>query len=483
MSDLCLQLSRNLTNSLFLVALIVGQIGSSSNADEAKITPSNRAEESLSLEMAQGGIGRFRPDHWGMVKGRIANHGDQPATCLTVVTPEGSGGLQFARRMTIPSQVVFESNWPVYIHQAKASGGVEFQYLFFPQGEDDGVIRHNKGSGEIPTFSGITQFELLPLCGHVADSGPNSIRETSVNVLLGIMRHSAYAKTSVTSIKPSEITADPECLDGLSQIAVTDSNLMAFPQACEALRTWTLRGGRLLIAVDKTGPAVVEALLGDSLPITVVGESTTNSVQLEINPEYSRTQYSVRSVMREFSEPIGYVRVIPGSCEKIWTVDGWPVSVTKAIGRGRVLLTTISAEAFYEPNENALEGHPKHSLIASCRRMQEAMFKTQADSVIEQSVAADQAAALIGYGIPSRRVALVLLGVFPVGVLVIGLYLQKRSSGEQLVFVVPGLAMVAALPALVIAFQIRSVAPTTVIESIVVNSSPGLTNQPADGFA
>ena len=485
MTDLCLQLSRRAKSLLLIGTLVVGQLCSPLKADETSNAnaASAGAGDSLTIEMAQSGTGRFMPNHWGMVKGRIANYGNHPATCLTVVTPEGSEGLQFARQLTIPPQVAFESNWPVYVHEAKASGGVEFQYLFFPNGEDDGVIRHEEGSKEIPSFSGITQFELLPLSGHVGDSGPGLTKESSVNVLFGVMRYTAYSKYSVTAIKTSDITADSECLDSMSQIAVTDSNLLAFPQACEALRAWTLRGGHLLIAVDQTGPAVVEALLGDSLPMVVVGETTANSVQLDINPEYSQTQYPVRSVVREYPEPVRYVRVIPDSCEKIWTVDGWPVSITKTIGRGTVLLTMISAEVFYERTEHKTEGQPDHALIASCRRMQDAMFMTQTDSVIEQAVAADQAAALIGYGIPSRRIAVGLLGIFPIGILLVGLFLQKRASGELLVFAVPCLSIIASLPAVVMAFQIRSVAPATVIESVVINSSKGFTDLPADGFA
>ena len=485
MPDCCFQLLRCLRILPVLIVVSVASLCTALHADEAKASkPSdNESNESLNIQMRQAGIGRFRPDHWGMVKGQIGNASDRPATSLTVVTPAGSEGLQFARELTLPAKVVFESSWPVYVREAKASGGVEFEYLFFPDGQDDGVIRRESHSSEIPSFQGMTQIDLLPLCGLLGDTGLDIEADTPVYDLMGVMRFAALANKGVTSINSAEITADPECLDALDQIAVTNPELASFPQACDALRAWVLRGGRLLIAADLTGPDVIETLLGDSLPMSFVGETTTNALTLELNPEYPQAQYPVRSVVREYPEPVRYVRVIPEQCEKIWTVDGWPVAMTKSLGRGSVLITTISAKVFLDPANYENSSHPVHALIPSSRRMQEVMFTKRPTSIIDGTVASDQAAALIGYRIPSRNVAVLLLAIFPVAMLVVGLLLQKRNSGERLIIAVPALAIIAALPAAMVGFQIRNVAPATVIESIVINSSQGFTDLPADGFA
>ena len=468
-----------------LFFLSVAALCTALNADESKTSnPSNiDHEESPSVQMRQAGIGRFRPDHWGMVKGKIGNATDQPATSLTVVTPAGSDGLQFARKLTLPAKVAFESSWPVYVREAKAAGGVEFQYLFFPDGQDDGVIRREAHSSELPSFHGMTQFDLLPLSGMVGDTGANPEADIPVYDLIAVMRYATMANKAVTLINSAEITADPECLDAMDQIAVTNPAVVDFPQACEALRAWVLRGGRLLIAADLTGPDVVEALLGDNLPMTIVGETTTNALTLEINPEYPQPQYPVRSVAREYAEPIRYLRVVPEQCEKIWTVDGWPVAMAKSLGRGSVLVTTISAKVFIDPADYQDSSHPFHALIASSRRMQEVMFTSRSAPLIDETVASKQAASMIGYRIPSRSVAVLLLAIFPVAILVAGLILQKRDSGERLIVAVPALAILAALPAAIVGFQIRNVAPATVIESVVINSAQGFTDLPADGFA
>lgn len=453
-------------------------------ADEGGVqTPSPGVKpEKLSLVMGQSGIGRYRPGRWGLVTGQISNSGDEAATSLSVVTPSGSAGLQFARQITVPGNVSFASNWPVYVMNAEATGGVEFKYLFFPDGQDDGVIRRRDYDIDLPSFSGMTQRDLLPLCGLVGSTAPDRELDMPVHALMGVMRYNSVGNKSVTTLSAASITSSPECLDAMDQIAVTDSSLTSFPQACDALRTWVLRGGRLMIAAERTGPDAVEALLGDALPMTFVGETTTNAVTLDINPDYSKSQFAVRSVVREYPEPIHYYRVVAETCEPIWTVDGWPVAVAKNIGRGSVLVTTISTQVFYTPVSTKDETSPNYALIDSCRRIPEVMFTARPDPVIDEATAADQAAAQIGYRIPSRSVALVLLSIFPVGMLIAGIILLKRASGERLIVAVPAIAIITALPAAFVGFQIRSVAPATLIESVVVHSSQGFTELPADGF-
>jgi hypothetical protein len=90
---------------------------------------------------------------------------------------------------------------------------------------------------------------------------------------------------------------------------------------------------------------------------------------------------------------------------------------------------------------------------------------------------------MVGYEIPSRRMAMLLLAIFPCCLIVAGFQLQRRAHGEKLIILLPVLAVLAAIPAVVMALQIRSVAPPTMIETSVMHTSPGFTNIPNDGFA
>jgi len=437
----------------------------------------------VTVSMRTGGVGRYVPHRWGMVTGRITNAGSELASSLIVVTPLGSDGLQFARRIDVPPGISFETAWPVLVHKLSSQGLVEFQFLHFPSGEDDGLIRLGKNDREIPSFSGISQKDARPLCGIIGNSTAQPVDESATQAMLGAMHFVSEGNIRIVSINARDLTSGMECLDGLDQLAVTDPDLLRYPQACECIRLWVQGGGRLMLVMERTGSAVAEALLGDCLPVTVVGETTTNTVNLELNPEYTKNQYPVRAVEREFPEPVRYLRMQPGAGEVIWTVDGWPVAMRASMGDGTVLLTSISSDVFITTTEWRGAGTPSYELIESTRRMQDAMFAKRNPPLVPEQAAAAAAAELIGYQIPSRRVAFWLLLILPVGLLVGGVALQKKSLGERLIYVVPALSLLAAAPAAWIGFQIRSVAPMTVIETAVIQSIPGMTQSPEAGFA
>ena len=276
-------------------------------SEVAAVAPNNIADPGeVSVVMRTGGIGRYVPNRWSMVTGKITNAGPNLAPSLIVVTPLGSEGLQFARRVDVPPGLSFETAWPVLVHKLSPQGLVEFQYLHFPSGEDDGLIRLGKNEREIPSFSGLSQKDARPLCGIMIDSTTEPADESATQAMIATMHFVSEGNIRVVSINVRDLRAGTECLDGLDQLAITDPELQKYPEACECIRMWVQRGGRLLLAMEGTGSEVAEAILGDCLPFTVVGETTTNAVTLELNPDYTKNQYPVRAVDREFPEPIRF---------------------------------------------------------------------------------------------------------------------------------------------------------------------------------
>lgn len=445
--------------------------------------PSSSVPEDVTARIGVGGFGRYTTDRWGVAKATVANRSDAPASSLIVVTPAGSGGLQYARQIDVPSKVAFDTLWPIRLASLNSPGMIEFQYLYFPHGEDDGVIRHEHHDRQIPTFSGITKNGPGGLTGWIVESGDVPSAETAIHHLLRALRFSKYGDQTVVSFTAREITERRECLDPLDQLGISDPQLVRYPQACEAIRMWVQSGGRLLIQLDKTGSEVAEMLLGESLPLTIVGATSTNTVQLDLNPEYQDNQYPERVVNREFDEPVRYLRVVPAGGETIWRVDNWPVAVRVPIGNGIAVVTTISPDVFIERKTETAEGSPPYSLIPSSRRMVDSLFSPRTSPLIGEPAASQQAAAMVGYEIPSRRIALLLLVIFPVLLISAGILLQRLAIGERLVWVLPMLAILAAIPAVVFGLRIRSVAPTTVIETLVIHSAPAASEVVSEGFA
>ena len=429
------------------------------------------------------GFGSFVTGRWGVARASFVNPGDSPTSNLLVVTPQGSEGLQYARKIEIPARAAFDSICPVRLSNNAVNGSYEFQYLHFPGGVDDGVIRHQRFDGQIPTFSGIARNGPAGLSGWISDFHQPIGADDGIQQMLSAMRLEKYGDQTIVSSPAWDLTERSECLDPLDNLAVSDPELRRFPQACESIRLWVQRGGRLLILLDCTGSDVAELLIGDCLPLTVVGETSTNRVQLNLNPDYQLNQYPVRTVTREFQEPIRYVRVVPEAGETIWSVDGWPVAICARLGSGCVVVTTISASVFVQ-QESATPGkEATHGIIASSRRMHEALFNPRPAPLINESVAAKLAVRMIGYEIPSKRVALLFLMVFPVTLIVVCIVLQRRAVGEHLVWVLPAVAVLAAIPAVAFGLRIRAVAPPTIIETRVIQSSPGQSRLASDGYA
>ncbi|MEN9554583.1 MAG: hypothetical protein RLZZ232_869 [Planctomycetota bacterium] len=450
-------------------------------ADEPAAASDGGATETKVM-IRSGATGRFVFGRWGAVTGSVSNSNNSAARSLMVVTPS-TGGLQYSRRIEVPARTIFDTTWPVLVTGKKAPGPVDFRYLHFPTGEDDGVIRNSANESELPSFSVLASDGPLGLTGYLPDNRSDERGEDFAMALCQAGRFNKLGVAGVASFLSRDISHHSECLDPLDALAVGDPRLSNYPMACDAIRAWLQRGGRLYLPLDVVGEDVVRTLLGELFPLTVVGETSSNNVLLELNPEYPKAQYPTRSVAREFDEPVRYLRIVPGTGEVIWSVDNWPVALRLPVGRGFVVITAIDSRVFVERRKDGAEGAPAWTTIASSRRMVDTLFDARPAPLISQPVAAEHAAALVGYQVPGRATAFVLLSVFPVLLFVVGGYLLRRSAGERLVWVVPALAVVAAVPALVTGMQIRSVAPNTLIETRVMMAGTGATDVVSDGFA
>lgn len=434
-----------------------------------------------SVRVRSGGTGRFFFGRWGTVSGTLENLNDKPTRSLIVVTP-ASGGLQYGRNIEVPAKSMFESSWPVYLSGPIKTGPMDFQYLHFPGGEEDGVIRRERHETLLPSFTVIASSNDAGVTGYLPESGP--FRDDAA--LMECVQALKFAKTNsmlLASFLARDISHHPESLEPLDSLVVADSRLVEHPQAAESIRIWMQRGGRLMIPLDFVGEDVARMLLGDALPFTVVGKSSSNSIRLDVNPDYPEKQYPQRFVERTFDEPVPYLRVMPGAGETVWSVDGWPVAIRVPVGNGTAMVTCISPTVFFEPRTTWKEGEPSAGPIASSRRMLETLFERRSPPLVHNEIAGGNAASLVGYDIPSRSVAVILLLVFPVVMTAVGAWLYRRGAGERILWVVPALALASAVPAFAIGMSIRSVAPETFVESRIVYASPGATEVAEDGVA
>ena len=441
------------------------------------------AQPELTLRMNAGGIGRHVSSRWGMTKATVTNAGPEKQTALIVVTPPASGGLQYAKKVSVPARSTFETSWPVRVGKVDTQLS-DFKYLIFPTGAEDGLIHRGRDDEFFPSYSGlITPNTVLGQTGFLPDiDEPNEHQAATLN-LLRLMSYSRRQEVTVTAINLADLSSHGECLDPLDQLTVTASQLLHYPDAIDSIRAWLQRGGRLWVRLDRTGIDAARSLLDDALPLSVVGETTTNSVVLTLNPDYRKQTYPTREVERTFDEPIRYVRVVQENGEVFWSIDGWPVAMRVSVGRGTAVVTTVDSSVFCIRQSRTREDGPEFRLIPSAEPMQAALFMNRQEPVLRQDSVTEQAASVIGYRIPSRFTAIGLTLCFPVVLLAVGVWLQRRDQGERLIILLPLIAILVAIPAVGLGSLGRGVAPTTVIETAFIQSVPGSKRLVSDGYA
>ncbi len=445
--------------------------------------PTAAAESEWKVRVNAGGIGRYVAGRWGMAKAVASNTGTSTQSGLVVITPPGSGGLQYAKTIAVPARASFETTWPVRVGAVNTKIS-DFSYLVFPGGLEDGLIHRKTQDEFIPNYSGMVELiHSMGSTGFLCDQDEPTRHRDATTILLRVFLRSRFEDQKILTINAEDLSRQCECLEPLDQLTVTSPGLLNFPNAIASIRAWVQRGGNLWIRLDRTGLDSARAILSDALPLSVVGETTTNNVTLNLNPDYRQSLFPTRQVERTFDEPIRYVRVMQDGGDVMWSIEDWPVAIRVPVGRGTVVVTTVDSSVFFERRERERENTQEYKLVPSAEVMQQTLFGTRQASMLRKTDVSEQAASVIGYSIPSQSTAILLTLCFPVLLLVFGLWLQRREKGERLIFLLPALAGIVALPAIGIGSLARRVAPRTVIETGIVHSVPGWNRLVSDGFA
>ncbi len=448
-------------------------------ADEPKVA----GDSEWKVRVIAGGIGRYVAGRWGMTKVVASNSGTSTQSGLVVVTPPGSEGLQYAKTIAVPAGASFETTWPVRVGAVNTKLS-DFAYLAFPGGLEDGLIHKKTHDEFLPNYSGMVELNpRFGFKGFLSDRGEPTEHLDATLILLRAFLNSQTQEQKVLAINAEDLSQQSECLEPLDQLTVTSSTLLNFPHAIASIRAWVQRGGNLWIRLDRTGLDPARAILSDALPLSVVGETTTNNVTLTLNATYRQSLFPTRQVERTFDEPIRYVRVMQAGGDVMWSIDDWPVAIRVLVGRGNVIVTTVDSSVFFQRRERQQENTPEFQLIPSAEVMQQTLFANRQESMLRQTDVSEQAASVIGYSIPSQSTAILLTLCFPVLLLALGIWLQRREKGERLIFLLPALAGLVALPAIGIGSLGRRVAPSTVIETGLVHSVPGWNRLVSDGYA
>ena len=111
--------------------------------------------------------------------------------------------------------------------------------------------------------------------------------------------------------------------------------------------------------LDRVEPEVVAPLLGEALGFQVVDRIGLTSFQVETNPDRPGES---QSPLQQHEPPAEFARVLLPAQERVRdTVVGWPTWFTRAVGRGKVLFTTLGPRGCYRPRAHTDPASPYDS--------------------------------------------------------------------------------------------------------------------------
>ena len=421
---------------------------------------------------------RMQRGKWGLMQAAFANSSDTDREVLVVVVPPSSRGLQYGRQVVIPAGCHRTCQWPVLMTDSDAPV-FNFEYLVF---EDPG------GSGEIQRVSDEEVVRSFTVINPESRNGTavgyrgllTSFNESprdrhGLETLANVLRNEAGQERMELTISAKDLDGYPEALESLDQLLITSQTLHDFPEACDAVRVWVQRGGRMWLFLDQTGMKTAHALLADTLPLTRIDETSTNVVKMKINKSESKQRYPERELTREFSEPVRQVRVIAGSGRTLWSVGDWPAVIEVPFGNGTVFVTTISPEAFVQ-----MDGDQRS--LPCARQIADRMFRDlKKDSPVSEQRLSSAAAGSIGYEVPSRAFAATVMLGFVALLTVAGTAAIWKSRPAWLLWAIPLLALFCTVPAVRVGARSRNVAPSTAIQQLFTSVVEGQTTLAADG--
>ncbi|MCC5831208.1 MAG: hypothetical protein JJU36_17345 [Phycisphaeraceae bacterium] len=421
------------------------------------------------------GPGQVSPSRWATVVARITNSGEEDRNLTVLVRfpdPADDSRVHFVRDAMVPARTTLEVPVDVRVPVRRADAERRVVSTFEVQVD---LLERRPGRelrlGSQSVLLG-EQRQNIPFFTLSAEPEPPAL----IRRLMGGLRDRQFdpelerlldrpgtglgadeLALSIGSMGRRHVPVEPRALEriGVLVITRTDDDLSAAQAG--AIRHWLAGGGLLWIQVEQVDPEWIGWLLGSIGMVSVVERIELDRIQM-------RSAAGEEHPLLEIDDPVAMARIVAEGFEPLHEVDGWPASLIRSHGQGRILLTTLgeagwpealrqgAGEPLHELARWLVDGGPRTGTIRMARR--------QAEQTLDESIgrmAEDQ----IGYQVVSRMVVAGLLTLF-VGLLAVGgLLLHGRGQLERMAVVGPVVAILVSLVVLTVGLTARRSAPLT----------------------
>ena len=266
-----------------------------------------------------------------------------------------------------------------------------------------------------------------------------------------------------------------EAYEGLDQIVMCEDRVREDSGCLTPLRSWLSRGGHMWIMADRVPLETVRALLGSTACYQIIDRVELTEFEIESNSELKGELVTEHW---ESERPVEFVRVALESGRVLCRIDGWPAAFVVPVDNGEVIFTTLAARGWrYEHGEFAdppPPGMPTSGGTKALRAVASLLHMSRAEQWMNTEQIKPILQEQIGYEIPARRKAGLILGLNCAVLLGAGIFFGRRHKLEHLAWVVPSVTLVSALslaalgsahsgqvPASMAALQLVDISPAT----------------------
>ena len=408
-----------------------------------------QAQGKLEARVALDSPNRLKPGEWGVLGVSVSNHSDDAATVDVVVNFESDKSREFTRSVWVPARSQRRGWLPVQAPALRPRGAWRIRSRFIRVENDAEVVQRLETSDAL--------FEELlmspnparfPTLVYIDDRAPDvdtvyeAIQKTRESVSLSpILLDSKNARP-----------ASPHWLDSISVLVIAEDIHDA--AATSSIRRWLRSGGRVWIMLDRVSTDTVAAIVGDDAATGVVGRETVSELELVRLPPFPASAPTV-----EFEDPVDFCCVADPPGTVMCTANGWPAATSFGVNNGQIIFTMAEAVAWPPEARRWLGG----LVFEAERRELPWPEETISAALLEQ----------VGQQVPPRSLVVLVLGSLVLALAAGGGWLWRQGTLDRLVWLVPCLAIAAALGLVLLGSSTRDQVPSTLATIQVAQAAQG----------
>jgi hypothetical protein len=434
----------------------------------------------------QAGIRRYSPGSWTIVAFDVINPSNEPAEVEIAAYFTGASNLQYGRRLWIPAQTKRKSWYSILPPAGRQplNGTRELKTLLLEKSGDTKTVLKARDGRMFDARLMKVGDQRDRVTGILCNDQNSGISLLSFEAAFAFML-AANQSPIVVVLQDEFLPPTAESLEGMHHLLLCGDRPASDFAGLTAIRRWLHAGGFLWIVLDQVQPETVTLLLGDTFDLQVVDRVGLTELQIQGVGSYSRED---DDLLRSFETPVDLVRVVSSGMDVTHTVNGWPAALRKQVGNGQILVTTLGIHGWIRPRTESdpvprdrqymsdyLATNPLQ-LIA--QRVLESTHPAPLSPETFQTLLTDQ----IGYQIIGRRPVAFILGVFCVGLLLVGLWLASHRRLDRLVWIGPLGSVITTLVLVIVGAMPSQGVPNTLAVAQFVEAVPGSEDQKIQGL-